>query len=507
MPSLGAGWTTPSGTTGVQVYAYGSSNPTTTAGAQSVTVANNAGATAAATITLVDDSPPVLAASGGTTAATENVAIVVDSGITVTDPDTANMASGTVTVGSGYTAGQDVLSFTNQNGITGSYSAPTLTLTGSATKAFWQTALRSITYTNTSGAPNTGTRTINFVVDDGVFGSNTAAKSVSVAAVNDAPVNGVPGAQSAVVGVPEVFSTGNSDLISISDVDAAASSVQVQLVSVKGTTSLSGTTGLSFSVGDGTADTTMTFTGTITAINTALSGLAYTATVIGAGSLQIVTSDLGNTGTGGTLTDNDTIAITNTDPPFGIFSAAANVGAGAGTPTSTSYSSATGVYNMVGNGTDITNTTSDQFYYIYKSFTGDGTIIARVTAMGANGQQFAKAAVMFRESTAAGSSYVRLDTKRASADGVEVGYRTSTNGTAASTNYPGPQPIDWLKIVRSGNSFTQWSAPDSSGSPGAWTQRGTAKTVTMASTILVGLAVCAHSSGTMSATFDNVSVS
>ena len=46
--------------------------------------------------------------------------VVVDSGITVTDADNANMASGTVTVGSGYTAGQDVLAFTNQNGITGS---------------------------------------------------------------------------------------------------------------------------------------------------------------------------------------------------------------------------------------------------------------------------------------------------------------------------------------------------------------------------------------------------
>ena len=93
--------------------------------------------------------------------------VAVDSGITVTDTDDTNMESGTVTVGTGYTAGQDVLAFTNQNGITGSYSAPTMTLTGSATKANWQTALRSITYNNTSNTPNTGNRTINFVVNDG----------------------------------------------------------------------------------------------------------------------------------------------------------------------------------------------------------------------------------------------------------------------------------------------------------------------------------------------------
>ena len=82
-------------------------------------------------------------------------------------PTSANMASGTVTVGSGYTAGQDVLAFTNQNGISGSWSAPTMTLTGSATKAQWQTALQSVTYNNTSDTPNAGNRTINFVVNDG----------------------------------------------------------------------------------------------------------------------------------------------------------------------------------------------------------------------------------------------------------------------------------------------------------------------------------------------------
>ena len=167
------------------------------------------------------EQPPVLAASGGTTAHTENVPVVVDSGITVTDATSANMASGTVTVGSGYTAGQDVLAFTNQNGITGSWSAPTMTLTGSATKANWQTALQSVTYNNTSNAPNTGNRTINFVVNDGSFNSNTAAKTVSVAAVNDAPVNTVPGTQTTAMNTAEVFSTANGNPISVADVDAA----------------------------------------------------------------------------------------------------------------------------------------------------------------------------------------------------------------------------------------------------------------------------------------------
>ncbi len=132
-----------------------------------------------------------------------------------------------------------MLAFTNQNGITGSYSAPTMTLTGSATKANWQTALRSITYNNTSDTPNTANRTINFVVNDGNSNSNTAAKTVSVAAVNDAPVNSMPAAQSTNMNTAKVFSTGNGNLISVTDGDASPSSMQVQLVSTNGATTLS----------------------------------------------------------------------------------------------------------------------------------------------------------------------------------------------------------------------------------------------------------------------------
>ena len=56
----------------------------------------------------------------------------------------------------------------------------------------------------------------------------------------------------------------------------------------------------------------MTFTGTIADINTALNGLGFAPTnnYNGAASLQIVTSDQGNNGAGGTLSDNDTVAIT-----------------------------------------------------------------------------------------------------------------------------------------------------------------------------------------------------
>ena len=69
---------------------------------------------------------------------------------------------------------------------------------------------------------------------------------------------------------------------------------------------------LGFSIGDGTDDTTMTFTGTIDDINTALDGLTFTPTASfnGTATVTITTDDQGNTGTGGALSDVDIVNIT-----------------------------------------------------------------------------------------------------------------------------------------------------------------------------------------------------
>ncbi len=161
-------------------------------------------------------------------------------------------------------------------------------------------ALITVTLTDSGGTANGG---VNFV---------TRTFTVTVNAVNDAPVNSVSGAQTTNQITPLTFSAANSNLISISDIDAAASPVQVTLSATGGTLSLSGTAGLSFTTGDGTSDATMTFTGTLANINAALNGLVFTPTAnfSGAASLQITTNDLGNTGAGGALSDTDNVAIT-----------------------------------------------------------------------------------------------------------------------------------------------------------------------------------------------------
>ena len=59
----------------------------------------------------------------------------------------------------------DTLNFTNQNGISGSYSGGVLTLTGSATLAQYQTALQSVTFSTTSNI--VATRSLTIVAIDG----------------------------------------------------------------------------------------------------------------------------------------------------------------------------------------------------------------------------------------------------------------------------------------------------------------------------------------------------
>ncbi len=143
------------------------------------------------------------------------------------------------------------------------------------------------------------------------FSTATDTASLTVNAVNDAPVNSVPGTQTAREGAALTFSSGNGNLISISDVDAGSSSVQVVLTGTNGAMTLSQITGLTFTTGDGTADASMVFTGTITNVNAALSGMTFTATanLNSAAALQIQTNDQGNTGSGGALTDTDTVTI------------------------------------------------------------------------------------------------------------------------------------------------------------------------------------------------------
>jgi hypothetical protein len=140
-------------------------------------------------VTPVNDAP-VLTAGGGTPTFTEDGSpVAVDPALGVADVDNVALASATVTITNLQDAGAELLAATTGGtAITATYTAPTLTLTGADTLANYQQVLRSVTYENTSDSPSTTARTVEFRVNDGIANSNIATTTLSLTAINDAPV-------------------------------------------------------------------------------------------------------------------------------------------------------------------------------------------------------------------------------------------------------------------------------------------------------------------------------
>ncbi len=138
------------------------------------------------------DATPILAdIESGDLAYTEgNGAVEITSAITVSDIDDINIESATISITANYFLGEDFLDFTDTGNISGSFASGSgiLTLTGSDTKANYQTALRAVTYENTSSDPVDLDRTISIVINDGDNNSNTQSRDVTVATVNSKPV-------------------------------------------------------------------------------------------------------------------------------------------------------------------------------------------------------------------------------------------------------------------------------------------------------------------------------
>ncbi len=163
-----------------------------------------------------------------------------------------------------------------------------------------------LTYEPDDDYCNDGSPTDDFTYT--LNGGSVADVEVTVDCENDAPVNTVPGAQSTNEDTGLTF----LNAFSVADVDAGAGDLEVTLTATHGTVTLASTTGLAFGAGDGTADATMTFSGTLAELNAALDDVTYDPddNYNGPASLQMVTNDQGNTGAGGAQSDTDGVAIT-----------------------------------------------------------------------------------------------------------------------------------------------------------------------------------------------------
>ena len=150
-------------------------------------------ATVTINITLVNSAPVLGGIEGTALEYTEGDGPVsITNSITVSDADNANLASAVITISSNYQNGEDVLSFSTANGISGSWNAAggQLTLTGIASVINYRNALRAVRYTNSSAAPVTLARTVTFRVYDGTDNSNTVNRNINVTSTNSLPVLG-----------------------------------------------------------------------------------------------------------------------------------------------------------------------------------------------------------------------------------------------------------------------------------------------------------------------------
>ncbi len=261
-----------------------SDNPDTATRTLTITVTDTYGqiasATSTLTVTAVNDAPTVTT-TGSSLGYTENAgAVVVDSGVTVSDVDSANLTGATVRITGNYINGQDVLSFLTQNGITGVWDAGTgtLTLSGAATVAQYQAALRSITYTNSSDNPSTSARTVSFIVTDGALSSTAATRSIAITAVNDAPVVSTSGGSSSFTenGTAVVVDSG----VSVSDLDSTnlnGATVRITGNYANGQDLLSFTNqnGISGSWDASTGTLTLSGSATVAQYQTALRSITY----------------------------------------------------------------------------------------------------------------------------------------------------------------------------------------------------------------------------------------
>ena len=263
--------------------------------------------TTAIAVAAVNDAP-VLVVPGGQSA-TEDLAKSI-TGINVSDVDAASgsvkislaVASGRLTLAR--TAG---LTFTTGDGT----ADGAMIFTGNLANV--NASLATVTYL--PNANFAGNDTLVITADDlgnsGSGGAKTDSKTISiaVAGVNDAPVLTVPGGQATTEDSAKSIAG-----ISVADVDADTGAIQITISAANGILSLLQTTGLAFTVGDGTGDVSMVFTGTVANVNSALATITYLGNVNfnGSDTISVSVDDRGNSGSGGSLTSSRSIAVSVT---------------------------------------------------------------------------------------------------------------------------------------------------------------------------------------------------
>jgi hypothetical protein len=167
----------------------------------------------------------------------------------------------------------------------------------------------------------------------------------------------------------------------------------------------------------------------------------------------------------------------------------------AGNASTTDYSSS---FSVGGSGVGAVGN-ADNFNYLYQPLNGDGQIVVRIATQG-NTDGSAQAGMMVRETLDPTSKHAAL--LITPSNGILFERRLATGGATSQTVFSGIAAPYWLKLVRAGNTLTGYRSPDGS----RWARLGSS-TVTMATSVYVGLAVASNSNVAVSqAGFDNLNL-
>ena len=161
---------------------------------------------------------------------------------------------------------------------------------------------------------------------------------------------------------------------------------------------------------------------------------------------------------------------------------------------------ADGTITMGAGGVDIWDL-SDEFRFVYQRLSGDGSILARGDSL-VRSDGWAKAGVMIREALTPTSTHATVVVTPD--NGASFQRRPTAGAASANTDTTGLAAPHWVKVTRTGNTFTAQESADGV----TWVDitPTTPVTITMATDVYIGLALTSHNVNQMtSAQFSNVS--
>lgn len=155
---------------------------------------------------------------------------------------------------------------------------------------------------------------------------------------------------------------------------------------------------------------------------------------------------------------------------------------------------------------DLWTGTNDSNTYLSMPWQGDGIFTARLASFSSTDSS-AKAGIIFRETTNAGSRYSSIYMIRNNGGAVLFQHKTATNGSTSGTNFFNGSVTnrgipEWIRMVRQGDTFHLYYSENGSN----WTLLSSRTNSMTGSTLSVGFVVAPRTgNATATAVFDNIS--